>query len=441
MWSKVCAYIKKHKLLSISGLYLIALSGGADSVALLLLLKEHGFNVHAAHCNFHLRGAESDRDEAFCVALCQELGVELHRAHFDTREYADLHKVSIEMAARELRYGWFSQLSKDLGAAGVCVAHHRDDSVETVLLNLVRGTGLRGLTGIQPRNNYILRPLLCVSRAEIEAFLAERGQKYVTDSTNLEADVQRNKIRLQVLPLLRELNPAVSENIQRTAENLAEAQAVLDAVISDFKKSNVLELSELVRFGSSEYIIFEWLKNYGFNGSQVRQIIDAECGGIVSSAMGYDVLKDRSRLIVEVTSKPVRSVVVPEEGTYVVGEFGDKTAENNTFKVRKCAVCVSKDPHIATLDASKVAFPLTIRGVKEGDRMQPFGMQGTKLLSDLMTDMKMNVFEKRRQLVVVDAHGVIVWAVGLRTDQRVAVSAATKEILEISQSINLHKSH
>ena len=441
MWSKVCTYIEKHKLLSISDLYLIALSGGADSVALLLLLKEHGFNVHAAHCNFHLRGAESDRDEAFCVALCQELGVELHRAHFDTREYADLHKVSIEMAARELRYGWFSQLSKDLGAAGVCVAHHRDDSVETVLLNLVRGTGLRGLTGIQPRNNYILRPLLCVSRAEIEVFLAERGQKYVTDSTNLEADVQRNKIRLQVLPSLRELNPAVSENIQRTAENLAEAQAVLDTIVSGFKKSNILELSELGRFGSSEYIIFEWLKNYGFNGSQVRQIIDAECGGIVSSAMGYDVLKDRSRLIVEVTSKPVRSVVVPEEGTYVVGEFGDKTAENNTFKVRKCAVCVSKDPHIATLDASKVAFPLTIRGVKEGDRMQPFGMQGTKLLSDLMTDMKMNVFEKRRQLVVVDAHGVIVWAVGLRTDQCVAVSAATKEILEISQSINLHKSH
>ena len=446
MWSKVCVYIEKHKLLSTSDLYLVALSGGADSVALLLLLKEHGFNVHAAHCNFHLRGAESDRDEAFCVALCQSLGIELHRAHFDTREYGDLHKVSIEMAARELRYNWFAQLCKDLGAAGVCVAHHRDDSVETILLNLVRGTGLRGLTGIQPLTSQgdrpsvrLIRPLLCVSRAEIEAFLTERGQKYVTDSTNLEADVQRNKIRLQVMPMLRELNPAVSENIQRTAENLAEAQAMLDIVISDFKKNNVLELSELERFGSSEYIIFEWLKNYGFNGSQVRQIIDAECGGIVSSAMGYDVLKDRSRLIVEVTSKPMGRIVVPEEGTYVVGEFGDKTAENNTFKVRKCAVYVSKDPHIATLDASKVAFPLTIRGVKEGDRMQPFGMQGTKLLGDLMTDMKMNVFEKRRQLVVVDAHGVVVWAVGLRTDQRVAVSAATKEILEIS--FNLHKSH
>ena len=452
MWSKVDAYIKKYKLLNSNDLYLVALSGGADSVALLLLLKEHGFNVHAAHCNFHLRGAESDRDEAFCVELCRGLGVELHRAHFDTRAYADLHKVSIEMAARELRYNWFAQLCKDLGAAGVCVAHHRDDSVETVLLNLVRGTGLRGLTGIKARSEQtmtcgknpqeqsklmVLRPLLCVSRAEIEDFLAKKGQKYVTDSTNLETDVMRNKIRLQVLPMLRELNPAVSENIQRTAENLVETQGVLDAIVDEYKDCNILELNELEKYGSSEYIIFEWLKNYGFNGNQVRQILDAECGGIVSSATGYDVLKDRSRLIVEktenypqgvrnVTSRPSKRIVVPEEGTYVLDE-------NNTFRVRKCAVYVSKVPHIATLDAAKVTFPLIIRGVEEGDWMVPFGMAGRKLLSDLMTDLKMNIFEKRRQLVVVDAQGVIVWAVGLRTDQRVAVSDQTKEVLEITR--------
>ena len=453
MWSKVDAYIKKYNLLNASDLYIVALSGGADSVALLLLLKEHGFNVHAAHCNFHLRGAESDRDEAFCVSLCQQLGVELHRAHFDTREYAELHKVSIEMAARELRYRWFDQLRQDVGAAGICVAHHRDDSVETVLLNLVRGTGLRGMTGIQPRNGSILRPLLCVSRAEIEAFLAERGQKYVTDSTNLEADVLRNKVRLQVLPLLRELNPAVSENIRRTAENLLEAQEVLDAILDGYKDCNVLELSDLKKYGSSEYIVYEWLKNYGFNGSQVRQILNADSGGIVSSASGYDVLKDRTRLIVEKTegtshanrelfSMPSRTILVPEEGTYVLegGDgravdnhiFSGRTTENSKVRVRKCAVYVSKDPYIATLDADKVAFPLTIRRVEEGDWMVPYGMKGRKLLSDLMTDLKMNVFEKRRQLVVVDAQGVIVWAVGLRTDYRVAVGDQTKNVLEIS---------
>jgi tRNA(Ile)-lysidine synthase len=436
MWSKVKRYIEKYKLLNTNELYLVALSGGADSVALLLLLKNAGFNVHAAHCNFHLRGDESDRDEAFCVELCQRLGVELHRAHFDTREYAELHKVSIEMAARELRYKWFEQLRQDIGAAGICVAHHRDDSVETVLLNLVRGTGLRGLTGIQPRNGHILRPLLCVSRAEIEAFLAEKGQKYVTDSTNLEADVQRNIIRLEVLPLLRKLNPAVAENIQRTAENLAEAQLVLNVAIASINSSNVLNLSDLEKYGSSEYLAFEWLKKYGFNGDQVRQILDADTGKIVSSSMGYDVLKDRGRLIVEPALEPFNPVRIPEEGTYVLGgssiEFGGKTTENNTIRVRKKPVYVSKEPYVATLDASKVRFPLTVRRVEEGDWMQPYGMKGRKLLSDLMTDLKMTVFEKRRQLVVVDAKGAVLWLVGRRIAAFVSVSDATTAVFEAS---------
>ena len=436
MWSKVERYINKHKLLNPNELYIVALSGGADSVALLLLLKNTHFNVHAAHCNFRLRGDESDRDEAFCVELCQRLGVELHRAHFDTREYAELHKVSIEMAARELRYKWFEQLRQDIGAAGICVAHHRDDSVETVLLNLVRGTGLRGLTGIQPRNGNILRPLLCVSRAEIEAFLAEKGQKYVTDSTNLEADVQRNIVRLEVLPLLRKLNPAVAENIQRTAENLVEAQQVLNVAIAKINDSNILNLSDIEIYGSSEYLTFEWLKKYGFNGNQVRQILEAETGKIISSMTGYDVLKDRGRLIVEPALEPFKPMRIPEEGTYVMGgsdaEFVGKNTENKTLRVRKMPVYVSKDPHIATLDATKVSFPLTVRRVEEGDWMQPYGMKGRKLLSDLMTDLKMTVFEKRRQLVVVDSQGVIVWAIGLRIADFVAVSDATTTVVEVA---------
>lgn len=428
MWSKVERYIEKYKLLKSSELYLVALSGGADSVALLLLLKNAHFNVHAAHCNFHLRGEESDRDEAFCVELCKGLGVELHRAHFDTREYAELHKVSIEMAARELRYKWFEQLREDIGAAGICVAHHRDDSVETVLLNLVRGTGLRGLTGIQPRNGNILRPLLCVSRAEIEAFLAEKGQKYVTDSTNLKADVQRNIVRLEVLPLLRKLNPAVAENIQRTAEYLSEAQQVLNVAIARFNDSNILNLRDIETYGSSEYLTFEWLKKYGFIGDQVRQILDADCGGMVHSEQGYDVLKDRGRLIVEPTLDPFNPMRIPEEGTYVLGE-------NMRLSVRKKPVYVSKEPNIATLDAAKVRFPLTVRRVEEGDWMQPYGMKGRKLLSDLMTDVKMTVFEKRRQLVVVDSQGVIVWSIGLRIADFVAVSDVTKTVIELVFSV------
>ena len=439
MWSKVDNYIKRHNLLNASDLYIIALSGGADSVALLLLLHEAGYNVHAAHCNFHLRGEESDRDERFCEELCRRLCIPFHRAHFDTQTYAELHKVSIEMAARELRYRWFGQLRMDIGAAGVCVAHHRDDSVETVLLNLVRGTGLRGLTGIQARteimvtcgpkpmeqhNLVVVRPLLCVSRQEIESYLRQRGQEYVTDSTNLEADVLRNKVRLQVLPLLKTLNPAVAENVRRTAENLAEAQQILDCLSSKYDNNNVLELSEFKKYNSTEYFIYEWAKKYGFNGKQIAQIQSAETGSVFTSNTGYDLLVDRGRLLVEPSLKPIKSIRIPEEGTYILDE-------NHTFKVRKCAVYVSKTARLATLDAAKVVFPLTVRRVEQGDWMVPYGMKGRKLLSDLMTDCKMNLFEKRRQLVVVDARGAVVWTVGLRTDARVAVSDATQEVLEM----------
>ena len=424
MLSKVKDYIKKHKLLSLSDLYIVALSGGADSVALLLLLDEMGYKVHALHCNFHLRGEESDRDERFCEDLCLKKNIPFHRIHFDTLMYSETHKMSVEMAARELRYRYFEQLRKDIGAEGICVAHHQDDTVETVLLNLVRGTGLRGLTGIQPRNGAILRPLLCVTRTEIEAYLATKQQDYVTDSTNMETDFVRNKIRLQVVPLLRQLNPAVSENIVRTAEHLTEAQKVLDAVVDTYKGSNQLDLCALQQVGSAEYIVFEWLKQYGFNGSQVQQVISAETGSIFSSPTGYEVLKDRDRLLVEPTIMAFTPIRIPEEGTYVL-------PDDRRLNVRRSNPFVSKDSHEATLDARQVRFPLTVRRVEEGDWMIPYGMTGRKLLSDLMTDLKMSLFDRRRQLVVVDAQGAVVWAIGLRTDHRCRVTDATQEVIAI----------
>lgn len=424
MWSKVDGYIKNYKLIDINKLYIVALSGGADSVSLLLLLHEHGYNVHAAHCNFHLRGQESDRDEQFCDDLCQRLNIPFHRVHFDTTTYAELHKVSIEMAARQLRYGWFEQLRKDIGADGICVAHHRDDSVETVLLNLIRGTGLRGLTGIRPRNGFVLRPLLCVSREEVLNYLQTKGQDFVTDSTNLEADVQRNKIRLQLLPLMKEVNPAVLENVSRTAEHLAEAQSVLDDVIHDIKNNKILEFSKLDKFHSREYLIYEWASAYGFNGSQVQQIMTAETGSIFSSAQGFDLLVDRQRLVVEPSVKPLKKMMIPEEGTYVM-EDGMRVS------VRREPAWVSKTPECATLDAEKVIFPLQVRRAETGDWMVPYGMKGRKLLSDVMTDKKMTLFEKRRQLVVVDAKGDIVWLVGMRTDSRYGVTSSTKDVVVI----------
>lgn len=431
MWNKVEAFITKYNLLNHNDLYIVALSGGADSVALLLLLKEQGFRIHAAHCNFHLRGEESDGDEAFCVELCGRLGIELHRVHFDTNTYADLHHVSIEMAARELRYRWFEQLRQDIGAAAICVAHHQNDSVETILMNIIRGTGLRGLTGIQARNGYVLRPLLCVSRDEIERFLSERGQSYVTDSSNLTEDYMRNKIRLQVLPLLQTLNPAVLNHILQTAENLAAAQATIDVLLKGVGGSKSLNLSEYTDYLSREYVTFEWLRNYGFNGSQVHQLLASDTGAIFTSPMGYEVLRDRNRLLVEPVLEPMKPLKIPEEGVYVLPQMAVSNHPDSKIRVKRTSVTVSKDSTIATLDSQKVQFPLTVRRVSEGDWMVPFGMKGRKLLSDLMTDQRMSLFEKRRQLVVVDAHDEVIWAVGLRTDQRVAVTSDTAETLEL----------
>ena len=426
MLSKVKSYIKSHNLLNHNDLYVVALSGGADSVALLLLLDEMGYQVHAAHCNFHLRGEESDRDELFCEQLCLQKNIPFHRVHFDTQTYAETHKVSIEMAARELRYHYFEQLRKEIGAMGICVAHHRDDSVETVLLNMVRGTGLRGLCGIQPRNGYILRPLLCVSRKDIEAYLQEKGQTYVTDSTNLHDDVLRNKVRLNVLPMLQELNPAVCEHIQQMAENLTEAQKVIDAVVDTFKKDTTLELKNLDKYGSREYIAFEWLKDYGFNSSRVDQILNAKTGSVFYSPTGQQFFSNRGTIFLQLSNnQPPTPLRIPEEGNY--------SLDNGTkISIKKEPAWISKKTDIATLDSSKVKFPLIVRPVKKGDWMIPFGMKGRKLLSDMMTDLKMSVLEKRQQLVVEDADGNILWLVGIRTDNRYQVSEETKEVMSIN---------
>ena len=417
MWSKVERYINKHKLLNPSELYIVALSGGADSVALLLLLKNAGFNVHAAHCNFRLRGAESDRDEVFCVELCHRLGVELHRVHFDTREYAELHKVSIEMSARELRYKWFEQLREDIGAAGICVAHHRDDSVETVILNMVRGTGVHGLVGIRPRNGYVLRPLLCVSRDEIEGFLTSCGQKYITDSTNLEDEATRNKVRHHIIPELQQLNGKALENIQRMTERMAAVEELLDA----YKAQTIVRKEDGIAIRKldvlNDYLLYELLADYGFNSAQASQICDsmrADSVGSVFSSADYDLLVDRECLLVEPHLEPMKPFVIPETGTYILDEKHKIRVESGAFEV-------SKDPLVATLDASKVHFPLTVRRAEEGDWMVPFGMSGRKLLSDMMTDLKKSIFDKRKQIVVTDNQGVIIWAVGLRVSQNVAI--------------------
>ena len=429
MINKVADFIAKHQLLSHDGIHVVALSGGADSVALLRILCDLGYRVEAAHCNFHLRGEESDRDELFVKNLCQKHGIALHLIHFDTVEYANLHQVSIEMAARELRYSYFRQLHNDIDAETVCVAHHRDDAVETLMMNLLRGSGIHGLTGIRPRNDFIVRPLLGVSRQEIEDYLRSIGQDYVTDSTNLHPDVLRNKVRLQLLPLLEQMNPGAVSNIARSAYYLSEAEKVYNAEIARIPLRSTLSFAALKDHPSPLCLLHEWLSPLGFNRTQMEQILSnmySGSGREFSSAT-HTLVIDRKEIVVEPISAPMKPLVIPESGNYRI----DETAK---IRIEEVGVeeGISRNPDVATLDASVVRFPLTLRTVEPGDSFQPFGMEGHKLVSDYLTDCKLNLLAKRRQRVLVDATGSIIWLVGLRTDHRYRVTSSTRMILRVS---------
>ena len=434
--NKVEAFIRHKQLLSKDGKYIVALSGGADSVCLLLVLHHLGYEIEAVHCNFKLRGSESDRDEIFCETLCANQNIPFHRVHFDTQSYAQLHHISIEMAARQLRYQYFEQLRRDIHADGICVAHHRDDSVETILLNLTRGTGIDGLVGISPSNGFLYRPLLCVSRSEITDYLHFFQQDYVTDSTNLCDDFQRNKIRLRVLPLLEEINPSVRNNIQKAGRYLQDVKNILDkklqidreaCVIRDDEKGLILSIPRI----SSELLLWELLKGYGFNSVQVSQIYAGlpQTTGKMWVSADYELLVDRDRLIVEAKhQEPFRPVRMPEEGNYAI-------SSNRTFHchviLKSPDFIVDRKPEVACLDADRVRFPLLLRRAEPADRFVPYGMRGSKLVSNYLTDHKMNRFEKRSQLVMTDASGRIIWLVDRRVDDRFKVTTDTRRILLI----------
>ena len=447
---KVSKYIHRHHLLKHDGRYIVALSGGADSVALLCILDALGMNISAAHCNFHLRGEESNRDEQFCVDLCQKMGISLSRIHFDTQEYAQLHKVSIEMAARDLRYRYFAQLAKDLKADGICVAHHRDDNVETLLLNLLRGSGIDGLAGIAPQNGNILRPLLCISRQDILQYLKEKGQDYVTDSTNLEDDALRNKIRHHVIPLLQTLNPAASDNIALSAKYVRQACEMLSSVggsqqhqegteEEEHPQTNTLYINkvEVMQAASPEFMLHHQIGSYGFHGDCIDSIIEAmeaQDGGVgkVWKSNGHMLAIDRDSLLITSlhhleACQQERSFRIPEEGNYHIGNLQLRIKQYE----KAADFQPSKSARRITLDAEKVNFPLIYRRTETGDRFQPFGMKGSKLVSDYLTDRKRNYLQKLEQHVITHRDGDIIWLVGERTSEKTKITEQTQTILEI----------
>lgn len=436
---KVRIFIRQHHLLQDESRVVVGLSGGSDSVCLAHILDKLGYQVVAAHCNFHLRGEESMRDEQFVVSLCQQMGWNLHQEDFDTAVYARQKGISIEMAAREYRYDWFKRLKEEVGAVAIAVGHHQDDNVETLLLNLTRGTGIKGLCGMQPKNGDVVRPLLCLTRKDILIYLEDVHQTYVTDRTNLEDDFARNKVRLDVLPLLETINQGAMKNLASTQENLTEVmkvyqQAMQDAITNCVEQKENgeihIDIQKLQTLPSPISVLHEVLSPFGFNKVQLKDLLAAlNESGKVFIAAGRRVLVDRQYIIVEAEHYPMPNIhmtIIPVED-----------------------LTINKDPHYAYLDADKLkmangkcqmaninsplsTFNLQLSTPKEGDTFAPFGMGGKrKLLSDFLTDLKLSLFEKERQPLLVVGNE-IVWVIGRRSSELYRVDETTKWVLILS---------
>ena len=419
---------------------LIALSGGADSVALLLLMLEKGRVEAAAHCNFRLRGDESDRDEAFVRRLCRERGVPLHVKHFDTRTEAARTGESIEMAARRLRYAWFAELCRTHHYDGIAVAHHRDDQAETLLLNLVRGSGLHGLTGMQRQTVAgVVRPLLQWSKTEILQYLREKNQTYVTDSTNADTRYKRNLVRHEVIPLLRQLNPRVVETLCETAVRLAEAETIYRLGLETLRNRLVIPRSEgkgfnipldgLLQAPAPRTLLHEWLSPYGFTAAQLDEALQMRTGALLQTE-GW--LLTRTADALQLTPTPPATTAplrLPENGGTVLLNGGHRLHLQRL--PRHALDAIPRDSHIACLDADSLSLPLEWRAPLPGERFRPLGMQGSQTVNQYLTNRHRSRTEKMEARVVADSQGIL-WLAGERIAHRAAVTPTTQHILLIT---------
>ena len=415
-------YIEGHQLLNVNAKVIVGLSGGADSVVLLYVLDRLGYECIAAHCNFHLRGEEALRDEKQAIDFAESLEIPCFQRDFDTLSIAHERGISVEMAARDLRYEWFEQLRKAHEAEAIAVAHHRDDTIETLLLNLMRSTGIRGLAGIQPKNGFIVRPLLGVSKQDILQYAAEKNLPFVTDSSNLQDEYMRNKIRLSVIPLLQSIQPSVDSAFIHTMEYVNEALKIYDFHIQEAirkvfdREKGTIDIVQLQALPSPEAVLFELLKEYGFGRDTVGDIVLAlnKQSGKEFYSPEYSLIKDRHRFLL----LPRPSISQPQ-----VEEIHEKEAVFVTVDENFVLV---KDRNLAYFDAEKLQFPLQIRRWEKGDKFIPFGMNQFQKLSDYFTTHKFSKPEKENARLLCSGNDII-WIMGHRTDNRYRITEKTQK--------------
>ena len=448
------AYINRYHLIAEGEKVILALSGGIDSMVLADLLLKTKVEFVAAHCNFHLRGEESDGDEKFVRDYAERNGIQCFVKHFGTEKYAAEQGVSIEMAARDLRYAWFEELRQQLGYDKIAVAHHADDQAETFFINLLRGAGLNGLKGMKPQNGVIIRPLLWASREQIRQYAVESQITWHEDHTNAESVYLRNKIRNQLLPTFDELQPEARQGLYKSLEHLSAENELYRALLKE-KLAQIVELdgdvqrlpfSKLVKAKVPEpaipeatrrvegpvysfQLLFEWLRQYGFNTDQCHFIYDAIGTGIGNQYCSptHCVIIGRDNLqLSEIKEKKDDEIQIG------IGEEEILSPFHLCFsKLERTAdFFIDKSSEVAQLDADKIQFPLILRHWRHGDRFHPLGMKGSKLLSDFFVDQKFTEYQKQNVWLLVSADGDILWVVGYRMDDRFKIVNDTKTVFE-----------
>ncbi|MDR1594820.1 MAG: tRNA lysidine(34) synthetase TilS [Prevotellaceae bacterium] len=417
--------------------YLLAVSGGIDSMVMAHLFVNSGFKCAIAHCNFSLRGDESDADEELVRTFADECGVPFHTIRFDTNRYAAEKKISTQLAARELRYNWFEELKNTYGFDKIVIAHNSDDNLETFFINLSRGAGLNGLTGIPKHTDNLIRPLLNFSRKEIEEYAVANNVRYREDSSNLSDKYLRNKLRHLVLPVLDGVIPSFREKVLESigylnqANNFFEAETEIFLHDNSFEKHNdiYISLDKIRQSHSKEIRLFYILKTYGFRRETIEKIcecVDKAVSGKQFFSSTHCLLIDRTHLIISPANEKTDSYVIDKDSVIYTDcfELRCETVEKDS------AFQLLRNPNVGEFDLAKLTFPLIFRPCNEGDCFVPLGMKGHKKLSDFFIDLKLPVTEKKRQQVLVSGNDII-WVAGLRPDERFKVTENTRKVLRV----------
>ncbi|SNR79263.1 tRNA(Ile)-lysidine synthase [Lutibacter agarilyticus] len=437
--NKNLPFLKGKKLL-------VAISGGIDSVVLTHLLHKLNFNISLAHCNFMLRGKESNKDEQFVKELGEKLAAPTYTIQFNTKTYAEENGLSTQMAARELRYNWFQELSKQHNLDYIITAHQKDDVIETFLINLTRGTGLNGLTGIPEVNKNVVRPLLPFNRNQILVHATKRKLQWREDSTNSSIKYVRNKIRHKVVPFLKELNPSLLETFSNTLENLKGSQQIINDRINEIKEKAVsvtdeaihFEISELKKLSNPKVYLYELLQDYGFTEwDDITNLLDSQTGKQVFSST-HRLLKNRETLILSEINDTEQIVLfeVPENTSKIKKPIKlkfkkvDIPFDTKNHETKVFGELILDKPGTVSIDYDQLEFPLTIRKWQKGDAFYPIGLNGKKKLSKFFKDEKLSLLEKENTWLLC-SKGQIVWVIGKRLDNRFKVSKTTSAILKI----------